>query len=135
MVQRKAIFIGRVDSDAGLDVYRLLAKKFDIKLDEYTNTPNAVRFLPNYNHAFVSRYLAILEALAVGVPVIAHYNNKIKYDYLAMAPFVKFIKLFSHASEVNSLDFDKKLIIQGQKWARAQTWSKLASQYEEIWKI
>src|SRR3989344_1812208 len=91
---RKAIFIGREGADTGSSAYRQLAKKLGIKLDVFTNTPHAARLIPKYDVAFVSRYLAILEAMAAGVPVLAHYNNVIKYDYLSMAPFAKFIKIF-----------------------------------------
>lgn len=128
MAQPKAIFIGRTDPDTGLDVYR----QIPVKLDIYTNVPNAARFIPKYDYALVSRYLAILEALAVGVPVLAHYNNAIKYDYLAMAPFAKLIHIFQDPKEVD-LNFDPKLIKQGQVWAKQQTWSKLAGLYEKLW--
>lgn len=124
----KAIFIGRTDPDTGLDAYR----QIPVKLDVYTDTPNASRFIPKYNLAFVSRYLAILEALAVGVPVLAHYNNQIKYDYLALAPFVKFIHIFKDPKEAN-LKFDREIIHQGQVWAKRQTWDKLAATYEKLW--
>ena len=129
MAQRKtAIFIGRPGADTGLDVYR----QIPVKLDVYTNVPNASRFIPKYDFAFVSRYLAILEALAAGVPVLAHYNNAIKYDYLAMAPFAKFIHIFQYPKKAD-LNFDPELIKQGQKWAKSQTWDKLAGIYEKLW--
>jgi len=120
---KKAIFIGRTDPDTGLDAYR----QIPIKLDIYTNVPNAARFIPKYDFAFVSRYLTILEALAAGVPVLAHYNNKIKYDYLAMAPFAKFIHIFQYPKQADLI------IKQGQIWAKQQTWKKLASIYEKLW--
>ncbi len=132
MAQSKAIFIGRLTEDAGIEAYRRLALRANIKLDEYTNVPDAAKFLPDYNFAFVSRYLAILEALAVGIPVVAHYNNRIKYDYLAMAPFAKFITVFKDPDKV-SLRINQKLIIQGQEWVIKQTWTKLANIYEKLW--
>lgn len=128
MAQRKAIFIGRPDADTGLDTYR----QIPVKLDVYTNVPNASRFIPKYDFAFVSRYLAILEALASNIPVLAHYNNAIKYDYLTMAPFAKFIHIF-HNPKKADLKFNKKQILQGQVWAKQQTWKKLADTYEKLW--
>ena len=125
---KKAIFIGRTDPDTGLDAYRHIP----VKLDIYTNVPNASRFIPKYDFAFVSRYLAILEALSARVPVLAHYNNAIKYDYLNMAPFARFIHLFKDPKKAN-LKFDAKIINQGQLWATQQTWSKLANIYEILW--
>jgi len=127
-----AIFIGRIAPDTGINEYRRLAKKLKLELTEYTHTPNAARFLPKYDVAFVSRYLAILEALAAGIPVVAHYNNAIKYDYLNMAPFAKFIKIFQDPKDAD-LKFDPKIVKQGQFWARKQTWDKLAATYEKLW--
>lgn len=130
--QAKAIFIGRLDEDTGIAAYRRLAKLRHIKLVEYTNTPDAAKFLPLFDYAFVSRYLTILEALKAGIAVFAHYNNPIKYDYLTLTPFVKYIHIFSDPLIVN-LKIDSEEISQGQKWARTQTWSKLAKVYERLW--
>ena len=131
MAQSKtAIFIGRDHPDNGLFEYRQLAKIYKIKLDEYINVPNADKYLPKYDFAFVSRYLAILEALAAGIPVIAHYNNAIKFDYLNMAPFAKYISIFNDPNKANLTNHHVKA---GQLWARTQTWNKLADIYEKLW--
>lgn len=131
MAQSKtAIFIGRDHPDNGLAEYRQLAKLNNIKMDEYIGVPNADKYLPKYDYAFVSRYLAILEALASGVPVIAHYNNQIKFDYLNMAPFAKYICIFNKPNKANLTNTDAKA---GQLWARTQTWKKLADIYEKLW--
>ncbi len=125
---KKAIFIGRDSPDTGLAIYR----QIPLKLDVFTNVPKASRFIPKYDFAFVSRYLTILEALAAGVPVLAHYNNAIKYDYISMAPFAKYIHIFQDPKKVN-LKFDLKLVKHGQKWARQQTWDKVVNIYEKLW--
>lgn len=131
MAQSKtAIFLGRTSDDTGYTEYQKLAEKFKIKLDVFTDRPNAAELIPNYDYAFVSRYLAILESLAAGVPVFAHYNNKIKFDYLSMAPFINFIIIFDDYKKV---ELKNKDLVAGQKWAKTQTWEKLASQYDELW--
>lgn len=130
MAQRKAIFIGRDHPDNGLTEYRILAKMHNIKLDEYIGVPNADKYLPKYDFAFVSRYLAILEALTAGIPVISHYNNQIKYDYLNMAPFAKYIVIFNDPTKEVLKNFD---VISGQNWAKSQTWDKMADLYESLW--
>jgi hypothetical protein len=130
--RKSAIFIGREGADTGLDEYRKLAKLHNIKLDEHTNTPNAAQYLKNYDYAFVSRYLAILEALKAGVPVIAHYNNAIKKDYLELSPFAGFIQTFKRAEDAD-LKIDKQKVALGQQWSKSQTWEKLADIYEELW--
>ncbi|MDO8487816.1 MAG: hypothetical protein Q7S31_00680 [bacterium] len=129
---KKAIFIGRDSPDTGVKEYRQLAKRMKIKLDVFTNRPNAAELLPRYDIAFVSRYLAILEAMGAGIPVLAHYNNEIKKDYLLMAPFAKFIQTFSDPDNVD-LNFSQNQIRDGQKWAKTQTWEKLADMYEKLW--
>lgn len=131
MAQSKtAIFLGRTSEDTGYSEYQKLAAKHNIKLDVFTNRYNAAELIPNYDYAFVSRYLAILEALAAGVPVFAHYNNAIKYDYLAMAPFAKFITIFT---DYNKVELKAKDVVAGQKWASTQTWQKLVDEYEQLW--
>ncbi len=131
MAQSKtAIFIGRDHPDNGLAEYRRLAKLHNIKLDEYVGVPNADKYLPKYDYAFVSRYLSILEALSAGVQAVAHYNNQIKFDYLNMAPFAKFIVIFKDPSEVRLTKTDVKA---GQTWAKSQTWDKMADIYEKLW--
>jgi spore coat polysaccharide biosynthesis predicted glycosyltransferase SpsG len=126
MAQRKAIFIGRNSPDNGLPEYRKLAKHLGVKLDEYINVPNASKYLKKYDLAFVSRYLAIMEALTAGLPVFAHYNNQIKFDYLNMAPFAKYITIFKDYREVR--------VQSGQAWAKQQTWDSVADIYEKLWK-
>lgn len=129
---RKAIFIGRDDPDTGLGEYRRLAKSKRITVDIFTRTPNASKYLPEYDIAFVSGYLTILEALAAGVPVLAHYNNMIKKDYLLMAPFAEFIDVFNNVNEVR-LEYNWGKISKGKEWAKSQTWQKLADIYEKLW--
>lgn len=130
---KKAIFLGRKSEDTGYSEYLKLAQKHKLNLDVYTDRPNASELIPDYDFAFVSRYLAILESLAAGVPVIAHYNNEIKRDYLSMAPFAPFINIFHTFDKVN-LYVSKTQINKGQVWAKKQTWEKLVRQYEELWK-
>ncbi len=134
MAQYKtAIFIGRNNPDNGLIEYRQLAKLNKIKLDEYIGVLHADKYLKKYDFAFVPRYLAILEALAAGIPVIAHYNNKIKFDYLNLAPFVKYITIFNDPHKTNLTNLTKTNISAGQIWAKSQTWTKLADIYEKLW--
>jgi len=132
MAPRKAIFIGRTSPDTGYDAYLQVARRHKLKLDVFTNTPNADELFPNYSYAFVSRYLAIIEALAAGIPVLAHFNNQIKFDYLDQAPFRRFIKVFSDPKSAD-LDFSKIDMVKTQKWAGSQTWAKVAKIYEDLW--
>ncbi len=60
-------------------------------------------------------YLAALEALNSGCDIKLFWNNKLKEDYWKMSPFYK-------------LNGDKL-----KKWARAQTWEKLANEYINLY--
>lgn len=157
-------FIGRLHADNGILDYLESFAKFNqnnpqAKLEIYGDGPlkkecqkfvkknkvnaNIHGFIKNADQklqltkvAFVSRYLAILESLSAGVPVIAHYNNQIKHDYLALAPFAKWITLVSSPAEVSqALEKIKPLKKEAQAWAQEQTWSKMADNYLKLWKF
>jgi glycosyltransferase involved in cell wall biosynthesis len=84
--------------------------------------------------AFVSRYLAIIEALQTGTPIIAHYNNQIKHDYLALAPFAKWIKIVNTPSQIaTAIEANNPLPAEATTWAKQQTWTKVAAAYKMLW--
>ncbi len=163
------IYIGRLSEDSGIEAYlesllQLKQKKIEVQLDIYGTGPkiteykkfcakhdlpvhffgaveNASQHLSKYDIAFVSRYLAILEALAANIPIIAQYNNEIKFDYLALAPFAKDIAIVQKPSEIAA---QVELLIQvpdnkpsrsTQKWVQAQTWKNMATIYQQLWQL
>jgi len=165
----RAIYLGRLSQDSGIMVYLqalkiLNVKNFPLGLDVFGDGPqltearkyaiahnldvnfkgmviNAEQKLPNYRYAFVSRYLAILEAMLAKIPVIAVYNNQIKYDYLTCHPQIKNMFLASKPQEVAKAVMVNTKIARQQKnkldssynWAKAQTWQKLAGQYISLY--
>lgn len=167
---KKAIFIGRLNYDTGILDYikglGLVKKKgLDISLDVFGDGPlmklaknltkkinipvrffgwveNASRKLPNYDLAFVSRYLGILEAAIVKRPVFAHFNNEIKRDYLEMMPIANSIMIFNKPEQlpkmIGNLKDRSKLkgrINQNYNWAKKQTWEKVVGTYLKLWGI
>jgi glycosyltransferase involved in cell wall biosynthesis len=99
---------------------------------------NVEKILPEYSFAFVSRYLGILEALAFRLPIIAHYNNAIKKDYLEMTPFSKFIKIAGSKEEIAKgleeiLGRSNKENTDGYEWVKNNTWEEMVSLYLELW--
>jgi len=89
-----------------------------------------------YDIALVSRHLAIIEALAYGLPVIAHYSSLIKKDYLLLTPFAKWIHIFDDPSQLAKLvNQFETLPLVAQNWARKQTWKKMVDVYEKLWVI
>lgn len=159
-IQRKkirAMYLGRVSNDIGIMHYLRAIQIKPVQLDVYGdgnqmeeskkfvqlhqlpvhfmgNVANAAKQIHTYDVIFASSYLAILESLSAGRPIIAFYDTPLKYDYLAQTPFATWITLVNSAEgiakAVFTLDAPPK---KGVAWARAQTWSKLADTYEQLW--
>lgn len=92
--------------------------------------------LHQYDIAFVSRYLVILEALAANILVIAQYNNQIKHDYLSLSPFAKWIVIESDPEKIVQAVLSKsKVYVEAKKWARSQTWENMVELYLKLWQI
>lgn len=158
-----ALFIGRLEEDNGffaylqaikllkdegkkwhLDVYgegsqlkraKEYVQKHNLSVTFFGFVPEADTKLGKYSVAFVSRYLAIIEALLAQVPVVAQYNNAIKKDYLGLSPFSKWIQVVSTPEEIAS-ELQKKLTASqaGYAWAKKQTWEHMAETYVHLWK-
>src|SRR4030042_695439 len=92
-------------------------------------------------YAFVSRYLAILEAFANKKLVFAVYDNPLKEDYLKMTPFVKWIIIEEDPQKLaikieyymRNPEISKEMIDQAYRWVRNQTWKKMAGEYLSLW--
>jgi len=148
-----AIFLGRLNHDTGIMEYLRLAKLMNLKLDVYGDglllgvakqfvkkhklkvkfkgfIPNAQQYIKNYQYAFVSRYLAILEAMQVKRTVVAQYNNQIKKDYLTCHPQFKNMVIFNQAKEVK---LSNNKINNAHNWAKKQSWQKLSNIYLTLW--
>ncbi len=165
---RDIIFAGRLEKETGIleyleAIYLLKKRGIKLKLDifgdgqlkdkakEYTSknrldvifkgfVPNVTDYIPFYKIIFVSRYLGILEALALRVPVFAQYNNAIKKDYLYVSPFAKFISIGKNGEEIatevekylkNELTIDIK---GGYDWVKDKTWENMVNLYLKLWK-
>jgi 1,2-diacylglycerol 3-alpha-glucosyltransferase len=157
-----AVFVGRLATDTGLMSYlhaltRLKESKKVVTLEVYGDGPLSllaeeyvktqklnVRFhgfvkdvSKVYEHAdvaFASQYLAILQNLAKGIPVIAYADTPIKTDYLEITPFAHWITIAKHpndiAQAVEELEPASSFAIE---WAQQQTWTKVGQLYEKIW--
>ncbi len=157
-----AIFIGRLDEHTGIldyaravDLIRKDNPRFDFavvgdgvykkRLKRFKPLGfknDSIKYLKQYNFAFVSRYLSILEALANRRLVFALYDNPVKEDYLRMAPFSKFIIVEKSAANlVEKIKYFQKnpkeaerLIGDGFEWVKNQTWENLIKTYLRLWK-
>lgn len=97
---------------------------------------NASKALATAKVAYVSRYLAILEALAANTPSVAHYNNSIKEDYLRLAPFAPWISVVHSPEEIIDATLHPRLIpAEAKTWLKQQTWQKMMHDYLKLWQI
>lgn len=156
-----AIFIGRLDDQTSIMQYVVAVDKIKVSLPnfkfevigdgKYFNKlkkynpkgfmNNPLKELEKYNFAFVSRYLGILEALAYKKLVFALYEDGVKEDYLKMSPFSNFIVIESSPEKLaekviyflNHKKEKEKMINEGYKWVKEQSWENLAEKYIKLW--
>jgi glycosyltransferase involved in cell wall biosynthesis len=158
-----ALFIGRLDDQTGILTYADAAEKVKKKIPnfelfvlgdvEYKNLlkgkaklggfqNNPERYFTTYHFAFVSRYLAILEAMAAKRLVFAVYDNPVKEDYLKMAPYAKNI-IITNSSEalqkkimfyLQNPKEEKKLVDSAYSWVKEQSWERMGHIYLSLWK-
>ncbi|MBI3985157.1 MAG: glycosyltransferase family 4 protein [Candidatus Levybacteria bacterium] len=167
-IKRDIIFAGRLEKETGIleylkAIYILQTRGIKLSLDIFGDgqlmnqakktaiknkidasfkgfIPNVTDYLPNYKYVFVSRYLGILEALALKLPIFAEYNNAIKKDYLQMAPFAKYISISKNAKEIatsieKQIKSNKTLDLGGGvNWVKNQTWENMVEIYLKLWK-
>ena len=91
-------------------------------------------YLASSKVAFVSGYLGILEACALGKPVVAHYQTPIKKDYLECHPLFGKFRIASSPATVASeyqlaKNTSKGQLAEAAEWAQQQTWDKIANAY------
>ena len=160
--RQSAIFYGRLDDQTGVLDYAKATElikekypKFDFlilgegkykhRLKGYNTKKfkkNAVKYLENYNFAFVSRYLSILEALAAKRLAFALYDNPIKEDYLRMSPFSGYIVIENSPKKLaERVDYylrnrqaEEELIEKGFSWVTNQTWENVVGAYLRLWR-
>ena len=165
---RDIIFAGRLEEETGIleylkAIYLLKIKNINLSVDVYGDgqlkqkaveyvakhklkvnfkgfASNVTDYIPKYKIIFVSRYLGILEALALRVPVFAQYNNEIKKDYLLMAPFAKYISIGKTGDDLANM-IEKYIKQQfkidtdsGYEWVKDKTWENMVKIYLKLWK-
>jgi len=153
-----AVFLSRLDEQTGILTYIKAVKRLkDFKLlvlgdgkyrkeaEKNAEVEGFVKDTSKYfdkaRFAFVSRYLAILEAFAAKKLVFAVYDTPIKKDYLTMAPFGKWIVVQKNskklAERINYYRFHKnkaeERINKAYNWVKDMTWDKMADNYLDLW--
>ncbi|MBI5044730.1 MAG: glycosyltransferase family 4 protein [Candidatus Levybacteria bacterium] len=157
--KNSAVFIGRLDEHTGIleyahavNIIRKKIPKFTLTIygeGKYKNKLEgdgiivkdsnifADDIISQYEYAFVSRYLSILESLASQRSVYAIYDNPLKKDYLALSVFSKHISIVKNPEEIayKILHDDKsqKKSLSGYLLSKKLTWKKVAKDYENLW--
>jgi len=161
--RESAVFFGRLDEQTGIVTYlkafEILKKnnlrfkflvigdgKYKKQISKKTKVigfqKNPERYFQEYQFAFVSRYLSILEAFAAKRLVFAVYDNPVKEDYLRMAPFAKWIVTPNNEKQLaekvlyylKNPQEEKKMINAAYEWVKEQSWEKFVSVYLALWK-
>lgn len=168
-----AVFIGRLEKDTGIvayiDAIKILKTKYstNIKVDICANgslrepiektvrenelnvklhgfVDNPIDYLIKSKFAFVSGYLAILEAMINKKLVFAIYENELKKDYLTQMPKSKDMMVIVSSPEelaekiayyYNNPEKAEAKINVAYNFARKQTWEKVADTYLRLWGV
>lgn len=109
--------------------------KYREKTDQPANEISKHRFI------FASQYLSMLEAQQVGRQVFSYMGEGLKPDYLGSFPTSEQIVTFQNPKELakkiilamSNPKIEEESIRKANKWAKKQTWKKLANEYEELW--
>lgn len=161
--KESAVFIGRLDNQTGIITYAEALDKIRKSFSHFSLTAvgdgeykkkiskkvsvvgfqkNPEKYYATHHFAFVSRYLAILEAFAAKRLVFAIYDNPVKEDYLRMAPFARFITIVKTPTELSEKviyflkhpEKETELVEKAYIWSQKQTWEKMVQLYLDLWK-
>ena len=112
--------------------YRKQAEKFG-KVTGMVKDPQ--KYLVDADIVITSSYMSMLEAAAMGKPVIAIGNSELKEDYLNCHPLRKWMRVCKNSEElvgrIASLQLRKDAIRAARDWAVGQTPERLADVYED----
>lgn len=125
--------------------YRKQAEKFG-KVTGMVKNPQ--KYLTAADVVITSSYMSMLEAAAIGKPIIAIANNELKMDYLNCHPLRKWIAVARNAEELTRIirGLYKGPALREQQgralrdienardWAEKQTSEKLVREYENSWR-
>ena len=166
-----AVFIGRLEKDTGIMMYidalRILKEKqgINLKLDVCGDgklrekiqeiikgnelnvelhgfVENPLDYLDKSKFAFVSGYLAMLEAMINKKLVFAVYENKLKKDYLTLMPNSKNMMVIASSPEelaekiayyLNHQKETEEKIKNAYLFSKDQTWEKVTNTYLKLW--
>lgn len=166
-----AVFIGRLEKDTGIMTYisavKILKNKYNIyfevdicgdgslreKIEKTIKenelnvklqglVENPLDYLTKSKFAFVSGYLAILEAMINKKLVFSAYGNELKRDYLSLMPNSKNLMVIVSSPEelaekiayyYKNPEKAEEKIKNAYLFAKEQTWDKVVNTYLKLW--
>jgi glycosyltransferase involved in cell wall biosynthesis len=167
----QAVFVGRLAADTGLDIYvqalgrlrretgwslsltvcgdgplrvpmETLARKEGVNARFFGFVVDPIRYLTQARVAFVSGYLAILEAMAWWRPIFSVYHNPVKESYLRDIPRAEeMLHIAGSPTELADQLADHlhhptqaaAMLEQAAAFAGNWTWDRLADEYLQLW--
>ncbi len=154
-----AVFVGRLEKDTGIETYLAIAKQHNkMTLDVYGQGPlesllssagstisyqgmvlNACSVFSQYEFAFASSYLSILEAMQSKTLVVAVASDPLKMDYLNCHPMAYQMVILQSANEFKKVlnlseTVQHTMVETAYQWAKDQTWEKQFDDYLVLWK-
>jgi len=151
--KKKIVFIGRLDSDTGINVLLGAVKYFKgykiefcgdgplrDKCAKYGKVHGFVRVERHLSEAsicFCSGYLTLLEAMSNRCIPVAAFENSLKKSYYTDTPFANWIVAGDDPKKL--YDDSQKLLRNSEsrnfafKWVKNQKWETLAEAYMNIW--
>jgi len=164
------VFVGRLEKDTGIMTYinsiKILSQKYginlkmdvcgdgslqsiikkfieknnlDIKLHGFVDPS---QFFIRSKFAFVSGYLAILQAMINKKIVFGVYENELKKDYLMLMPNSENVMVIVSSAEelaeqlsyhLKNSQIMKDKVEASYNFAKNQTWEKVANMYLDLW--
>ncbi len=150
--------IGRLAQDIGVDSYvrffsHLRDKKIPFTLDVYGDGPMQKK-IEKYGtvHGFVkdlstkiqksdivcaSSYLTMIDACALGKPIIAFYENELKKDYLKEFPLKEGVIATDLIEDATIYILEKKFTSSQEIAKKARelfSWDRITNEYLTLWK-
>jgi glycosyltransferase involved in cell wall biosynthesis len=152
------LYVGRLDNDIALNkyfkVFRKLTKDYKItfcgdgdlkkeaeKCGKVLGWTNPNPYYKKAKYVFASGYLTILEAMINKCLVFTLYENPLHKDYYKLTPFKNYIISVSSETQLynqfnyyqNNIKEANKLISNGYRWVKNQTWQKMTDNYTKLW--
>jgi glycosyltransferase involved in cell wall biosynthesis len=155
---KRFVFVGRLSHDIGVRKYVqffafLKMKKIPFKLVVYGNGPmqkavkkygifkgvseNIMQPILDADIVCSSSYLSIIDALSLGKPVIAFYDNPLKKEYIEEFPLHQYIahgdkaeKVFEEFKKIE-MNFDAQKVAEEAQLMFS--WDKITKEYIELW--